>query len=86
MSPEPCTAHVLPEARPIFIDLNKALFFPWEFYVNSYKLDINGIADVRSAREAGGKNGKAILYFLTRPLIWDHPPITSAIVQEELLS
>jgi hypothetical protein len=25
-----------------------------------------------------GKNEKEILYFLTQPLIWDHPPITSA--------
>lgn len=54
-APKPGTARILTEARQIFIDLNKALFFSWEFYVNSYKLDINGIADVRSAQEAGKK-------------------------------
>lgn len=51
--------------------------FSRKFYVNSHKLDINGIADVRSIQEARKKMKQEYYIYLLKLLILDYLPITS---------
>lgn len=51
--------------------------FSRKFYVNSHKLDINGIADVRSIQEPRKKMKKEYYIYLLKLLILDYLLITS---------